>query len=231
MARAVLASEMLSRLRQMTDAENDPHLGDAELYRVLTMAVANTWDKIVSAGTGTEYKKSVTFNTTDGQTDYPFATLCPDGDFYRVSQVYVDEGSGQFRPISRINMAETQSYRAPQGSVPMVLWYIPCAPVWTLGTETFDGINGWEEHTLNVAAEVIKKKKMDDPGPYRQARMELEQRIARMANRDDAEPPRVIRKRMRQSMDYYASYRNNISKYDIRGNNLSLYYNYGYAIP
>lgn len=231
MARSILASELLSRLRQMTDTENDTHLTDAELYRVLTQAVSNTWDKIIAAAPGDMYVKSVTFNTVAGQQEYAFGTIVSAGDYYKLSQLYVNEGSGQYRPIGRINPAETQSYRAPTAAVPMKLYYAPCAPVWTTGSESFDGINGWEEHTLNVAAEVVKKKKSDDYQPFRQAKMELEKRIADMGNQDQAEPPRVVRKRMRQSMDYYASFRNNISKYNIRGLNLELFYNYGYAIP
>lgn len=231
MARAVLASEMLSRLRQETDTENDTHLTDAELYRILTSCVADTWDKIIAAAPGDMYVKSVTFTTTSGTVEYPFSTLVSAGDYYRMSKLYVDEGSGQFRPIGRINTSETQSYRAPISAVPMKLYYAPCAPVWTLGSESFDGINGWEEHTICLAAEVVKKKKSDDYQPFRARRLEIERRIATMGNKDDEEPPRVVRKRMRQSMDYYASFRNNISKYAIRGLNLELYYNYGYAIP
>ncbi len=46
MSRAVLSSELLSRLRQATDSENDTHLGDPELYRALTSAVSETWEYI-----------------------------------------------------------------------------------------------------------------------------------------------------------------------------------------
>ncbi len=213
----------------MCDAASDTNLKDQWLYDVLSAAVADTWDKILSAGVGDHYVKSVTFNTVAGQGDYLLSTLISAGDFYKVSQVLVNEGNGQYRPISRINAAELQAYRPPTAVIPMKLYYIPCAPVWTVGNESFDGINGWEEHTLATAAVMVKKKKQDDYQPFQQRKLELERRMATNASRDDAEPPRVARKRKRQSQDYYAAFRSNVSKYAVRGLNLELYYDYGYV--
>ncbi len=229
MARAVLASVLETRLRQICDAENDRHLTSTELYSVLSSAVAETWDKILSSGSGDYFIKTVTFNTVAGTTDYALDTICTDADFLKVAALDVNEGNGQYRPLTKISELELQSYRAPTSAIPMRLKYAPCAPVWTTGNESFDGINGWEEHTLNTAAVMVKKKKQDDYMPFQQRKQELERRIASGASRDCAEPPRVVRKRQRQQQDYYAAFRNNVSKYSIRGTTLSLYYNYGYV--
>ncbi len=229
MARAVLASVLETRLRQMCDIENDRHLTTTELYSVLSAALAETWDKILASGSGDFYTKTITFNTVAGTSDYVLDTIITAADFLRVANLDVNEGNGQYRPVGRISELELQSYRAPTSVIPMRLKYIPCAPVWTTGNESFDGINGWEEHLLNTAAVMVKKKKQDDYMPYQQRKQELERRMATAAGRDAAEPPRVVRKRQRQSQDYYATFRNNVSKYSIRAGTLSLYYNYGYV--
>ncbi len=214
----------------MTDTEADSHLTDTELYSVLTSAVSDTWDKIISAGRGDHYVKSVTFNTVANQTDYLISTVVSAGDFYKVSRLLVDEGNGQFRPLTRINGQEIQSYRGPTAVIPMKLYYAPCAPVWTLGSESFDGINGWEEHVLAVAAMAVKKKKQDDYAPFRQLKADLEKRMSLGASRDDGEPPRVVRKAYSRRNDYYAAFRANVSWYDVTGLNIQLFYNSGYLI-
>ncbi len=231
--RAVLASALLTRLRQMTDTVNDTHLTDAELYAVLTSAVAETWDAIMAGGSAGEFVKRQTFNTVAGQKEYALSgtnKIITDDDFYKVQTLYVDERNGQLRPINRINAAEEQPYRAPTNVIPMVLYYVPCAPVWVDGTESFDGINGWEEHTLVTAAIFIMNKKQDDANPFKQRKRELEARISTMANRSRGEPPRVVRKRRQQVQDRYALWLNNVSCWDIRGGNLELFYRYGYLI-
>lgn len=212
----------------MCDAQNDKHIKDTEGYSILTSAVAETWGKIRKAG-GNHHVKTVTFNTVANQVDYSLDTICTDTDFLAVAQLDVNEGNGQYRPISRIPESELQAFRAPTSVIAMRLKYEPCAPVWTTGNESFDGINGWEEHTLNTAAVMVKKKKQDDYQPFQQRKLELERRIAEEAGRDDSEPPRVARKRRRASQDYYAAWRNNVSRYSVRGSVLSLYYDYGYV--
>lgn len=228
--RAVLASALLTRLEEMTDTQNDPHLSTAEKYRILTSAVAKTWDLILLNSPGDAYVTSVTFSTVPGQKEYSLSTIVPAGDFYKVSQVYVDEGNGQLRPIGRINPMEEQPYRAPAAAIPMKLYYTPCAPTFVTGAESFDGINGWEEHTLQLAAMTVKKKKEDDYRPFESAMRDVEQRIQTMGNRSRAEPPRVVMKRRQRLMDRYAAWTNNVSCWDLRGSNLELMYRYGWSL-
>ena len=54
MARNVLASAMLARVRYITDTERDTHVSDAEIYSHLTTAVAKTWDTLLANGLGGE---------------------------------------------------------------------------------------------------------------------------------------------------------------------------------
>lgn len=213
----------------MTDTENDTHLGTSEKYAILTSAVAETWDKILSSGLGNEYVKNVAFSTVADQREYAIATVVSAGDFYKVSQMCVNEGSGSLRPIERVHPDETWGYRAPNTVVTMKLYYFPCAPVWTDGTGSFDGINGWEEHTLVTAAITVKAKKEDDYSVFARRKQELEKRMGTMANRDAQDPPRVIRRARtaQRASGYFHPYNQNVSAWDIRGINFELLYRFG----
>lgn len=230
---SVLASELLSRLRQATDTEGDGHVTDAELYRALTSAVSDTWDQILINGIGTEGVKWVTLAVTSGTQEYPRSssiwTPSAGGsaaaltDFYQVSRVLVNESDGTRRPLPRINPSEQYCHRAPTVSGTVRLYYFPTAPAWTTGSESFDGINGWEEHTVQTAAIFVKAKKQDDTGQYRARKRELEERMKVMANRNRDEPPRIVRRANRVYRGYAIPYTTGIMGWDLRGANLELF--------
>lgn len=218
----------------MSDSENDTHLGDPEIYRFLTSAVADTWDKIQAAGLGGEAVRTVYFNTVADQTDYAlsgtiYSTTVGGGlttipEFYKVKTLYVNDGNGLYRPISRVTPTEHYGQKAPQGVYSMKLCYVPCAPVWTTGAEVFDGINGWEEHTVQLAAVMVKAKKADDAGQYKARAREIEERMKTHANRNADEPPRVTRRRAAQQWAARTlPYTGSVGGWDIRGGNIELY--------
>lgn len=221
MSRTVLASELLASLRENVDIQNDTHSTDAELYRVLSAALAETWDVIVSSGLAEQYTKNVTFTVTPGTTEYSFATVVSAGDFYKLHQLYVVETSGHLRAIQRMNPSEIEAYKTPSSTSTMKLYYIPCAPEISTGAEVIDGFNGWEEHILACAEIQIRKKREEDySGAYRR-KQELEARIQRMANTDWSGPSRVVRRRTgRRIVDISNS---TIACYVVRGGKLELY--------
>lgn len=225
--------QLVARLQQLTDTQNDQHLDatpGGELFGIVNSAIAETWDRIIDAGLGEKYVKSVTFNTVAGQQAYPIFAAGAGNvgaqDFYRVAQLYVNEGNGQMRPLRLVNAQEVQRFRPPQTVTPIVLYYIPYSPVLTTG-QTFDGINGWEEHTLMVAACAVKMKKDDDYSQYYKRQLQLEERMRDMGQTNFSEPKRVSRKRKR-TWDPFMLYVNNINAYLVRGDNLELLYDYGY---
>lgn len=234
MARTFTLQELRTKLRSRTDIVSDTHLSDDELNEFITSAAADTWDVIISSGlAGEQYVKQVSFSSVANQLEYSLATVCPDGDFYKIHQLYVDEGSGQLRPVPRINPAEIQSFRPPQSAITLKLYYIPAAPTFkTAGVfdnnATFDGINGWEEHTLATAEFNIRKKRDEDYTGALRRKNEMEARIQSMASAGWDEPPRVVRRRHR-SNDPFMLFRNNINAYGIRSGKLELYYHYGYV--
>ncbi len=231
MARTLTRGELRTRLEQLTDTENDAHISTTEKNAIINSAVAETWDKICNAGLGEKYVKSVTFNTVANQTEYVIATICPALDFYRLHQLYVVENASplQMRPLQRLTGSEIQSFRPPPSVIPMKIYYIPYATVFAVGDDavTFDGINGWEEHTLMTAACAIKMKKDDSYAVFAQRKQELEARIKSMGNIDFGDAPRVVRKRARRA-DPWFMYQNQVNAYNVRGDKIELFYNYGY---
>jgi hypothetical protein len=228
MARTFTRGQLRDRLTQITDIENDNHIVNDEKDAILNSAMAETWDCIVDAGLAEKYVKSNTFNTAAGTQEYALATVAG-SDFYRVHQVYANEGNGQLRALQHINPAEILNFRAPAAVVPMKIYYIPICPVLTIGSggdaSTFDGINGWEEHTLMTAACAIKLKRQEDYRPYAARKAELEARIASMGTVDFGDPPRVSRKRKPIGYTYYP-YFSQINAYLIRGDKIELFYSY-----
>jgi len=229
--REVTLGQLLTRLEEITDTENDTHLSTDEKYGILVSAICDVWDIITSSGQAEQYVKKVSFTTVANQLEYNFETICTDGDFYKVSSLYVNEQNGHRRPIQRVNVGEIYPFKAPQTATAMELHYIPCAPSFKSGgnynaNATWNGYNGWEELVLQTAAITVKVKKEDDAGPYRARRQELIDRISKMANTDWQEPPRVVRRR-RVRQDPFLPFRNDVTAYAVRGGKLELFYNYG----
>jgi hypothetical protein len=217
----VLGSELLTRLREAVGAENDTHVTNPELYRALTSGVQDTWDTLLSMGIGTEGVKKVNFTCIAGQQDYPKTTIA--ADFYQVSRLLIVNPDGTAEPISRINPSEQYNMKAPTQGASMRLYYFPTAPVFTTGAETFDGINGWEEHAIQTAAIYIKAKKEDDTGQFRARKREIEARMAVMANRLRDEPPRIVRRVRPYRRGFLIPYTPTVRGYDLRGANIELW--------
>lgn len=233
--RQVTYGELLSQLETDTDTENDTHLSNQKKRELINAAVSETWDFIINHGLAEKYVKYEEFTSTQGTLEYPFATICPDGDFYRIHQIYVMESNGQMRPLRRVQPSELMAFKAPQQQVRLRIYYIPCAPnpstedadsvAWE--ATTFDGINGWEEHSVMVAALRVKMKKDDSFHQFNTRKQQLEARIASLANVDFAEPPRIARKRGRNT-DPWLLFQQNVNAYGVRSDNLELYFYEGY---
>lgn len=230
MPRTFTRAELRTEMERQAGIENDGSISLAEKDAIVNRAIAKTWDVICDSGLGEKYVKHVSFNTVVNQTEYPFATVAPALDLYRISKVYANEGDGQMRALTRIGDSEILNFRAPTAVVPMELYYIAQAPIIVSGAGsdnvTFDGINGWEEHTICSGVIEIKNKKQDDAMPWMRRLQAAEARINKLGNVDFGEPMRVSRKRHRTGIERYYPYFNQINCYLVRGDKIELYYSY-----
>lgn len=223
--RTTTLKDLRRRLQEMTSTQNDEDLSVTELNDAIASAVAETLDHIITSGLSEQVVQ-----TYDVTTSSPDLDLSSALDFYKVVKVYVLE-SGQYRPIERINLQDIYPYKPVSTSVTLRILYIPYSS--TLKNAdgsyndeaTFDGINGWEEHTLCTAALQVKAKKEDDGSYFRGRKSELEERMAFLGNTDFSGPARVVRKR-RSRTEYVLPYNSQVSAWTLRNKTISLYYSY-----
>lgn len=233
MARSFKLHELRKKLRSMTATENDESFTTDELNGYLEEAACETVDTMIVSGLSEKTVKNVVFSTVAGTTEYDLqsTSYIPDGDFYKVSQIYVDEGSGQLRPLPKLKPVDIQTYRAPSAAVTVKLYYIPHATRFRDANDewddnaTFDGVNGWEEHLLCGAAIRVKVKSEEDYRAFENRKAQIEQRMVFAGGTDFSGPDRVSRKRHRLNNTWHP-YNNQLSAWNIRGDKLELYYAY-----
>jgi hypothetical protein len=165
--RKLTLKELRERLQRMASIQNDEDYSIEELNDAIVGAAAETMDHILSSGIGDHYLQ--TLDMTISSPDTNLSTIL---DFYKIVKVYVKEGE-QYRPIERINLQDIYPYRPISTPVNVRILYIPYTSTFKgadgvyLDTVSFDGINGWEEHTLCLAAMKVKAKHEEDASYFR----------------------------------------------------------------
>lgn len=218
MARNVTRTTLRTRLRQRTNLEGHTNfLSDSECNDLLDEAKTEAWDILVASSPPDYFITSATISTAAGTHQYALAA-----DFYKLRAVYVNEGNGEYRPITAMNAQERQFYRAPSGVYSVMYEYIHCAPAFDGDSGTFDGVNGWEELLVLTAAIKALQKEGTDTANLWADRQRLEQRIRSMAERNDGEPERVLR-RARNARDPFRMMQNTVDVYRLTGSYLELF--------
>jgi hypothetical protein len=219
--RTVTLKDLRRRLQEMTSTQNDEDFSVTELNDAIVSAIAETLDHIITSGLSEQVLETYDV-TTSSDVDLS-STL----NFYKVSKVYVLDG-GRYRPIERINLQDIYPYQPISSSVTLRILYIPYSSTFK-GTDgyydddsTFDGINGWEEHTLNTAAIFVKNKKEEDSSPFVRRKAELEERMAFLGNTDFSGPARVVRKRGSRT-EYVLPYQSQVTAWTLKNKTISLY--------
>lgn len=230
--RTYTAGQLVTRVRYLTDTENDTNVTDAEILSHLDHNYPRTWGLLADASPPDHMVKSQTFSTVANQLQYNITLTTGSGgvmttdDFWKLKCVYVVEGSnGELRPLEPINEFNRLWYRAPQGVYSVQMDYLKACPTITSSNTIIDGINGWEEHVVMLTCCDVKMKREEDSKRYYQKAKEIEGEIKRLAKRDAGTPERVVR---RKQNDPYFIYRNNLDGYRLRGDYLELYYRSGF---
>jgi hypothetical protein len=223
--RTIALKDLRRRLQEMTSTQNDEDFSVTELNDAIVSAAAETTDHIITSGLSEQ-----TLLAHDMTASTPDVDLSASLNFYKIAKVYVNE-SGQLRPVERINLQDIYPYRPISQPVSIRILYIPFMSTMKNADgsyddeATFDGINGWEEHTLHTAALQVKGKKEDDATWHRQRKAELEDRMKFLGNTDFSGPARVVRKRGARR-EYALPYNSQLSAWTIRNKTISFWYNY-----
>lgn len=219
MARSFTRAQIRTRalfLAELDTATN--YAPTANVNDLINAHVAMTWAEIVEAGPPADYAAS-----TNAYAASSAATQTLPADFMRETLVLLHDGT-QRRPLVLMEDFARGRHQAPTSSYTITLEYVPTAPTWTgadSGSQTFDGIAGFEELIcIRVARDLLIRGKRDVS-----ALMALEAaERARIATRGHRKRggPRYLRD---VDAAYVSPYPTTVtvSSYRIRGENIELY--------
>ncbi len=97
------------------------------------------------------------------------------------------------RSVVRYRLRRNKLSFVPKDKAPgnYQLWYIPRATELVNDSDSFDGINGWEEYIIvDVAIKVLQKEE-SDVTVFALQKGELTKRIEAMAERDNGSPEKI----------------------------------------
>lgn len=203
MSRNVTLSSLKTQVQQRTDQEVAGPVADAELTGLINQSYAELVDLLVSQDEE-YYISSYDVTTAAGTTSYSLPA-----DFYKLKGVDIREasGSGQFTQARPFQWNERNllsnavltpalngppcyySMRgsnlilnpAPDGQRTVRIWYVPCATTLVSGSDTVDGVNGFEEYIVVDAAIKCLIKEEKDISALVMQKKDLLKRIERMA--------------------------------------------------
>lgn len=216
----VTINTLETRVRYRGDIENDTHVSSAEIFTALNDAYCTLRDILIEADRF--YGLSRTFSTVSGQLQYALnssgGVLAADN-FYKMLGLYVIEsgsgGTAEKRPLRLITDADLQSYRAVDAVHSMEIQYVPLHTDATTG-QAFDGINGFEELMVILAAIDIKEKRGENPRFLIEKRDNQIKRITKAAKLNLYEA-KVIKRVYNRQHDPLKLFRNTVHGYRIVG--------------
>jgi len=214
MARLVTRAQLVARVRQRADVQNDPHVDAAEVIDLINEKITRVWDLLVMAAPPDYYTTDLEYTTASAQETYD---LPPD--FYKVRRVWQVLGT-RVKPLDYVDDSQRHFYEPPTGGETARLRYIQCAPTLDDDADTFDGVNGWEELIVLDAAIDIVNKQERNPAALLERRAGEERRIQGMAFRDAGAPGKIRRKMLE---DPYTAWTGQLVAYMPLGQTIGFY--------
>lgn len=216
MAAFVTLTEMRTRARELADMQTSNQaqafITDAELTRALNRNIKQLYQKLIAARGDDYYAKVTTFPSQVGIATYALPT-----DFMALLMLAVSDGSIVV-PVQRFNLKQwadlrylqnVQSndltlyrYRPLASNIEIrpapatanhtfTMYYLPAFAELVNGSDTFDGINGWEDWAIYGAAidMLNKEESYDQANALMAQRAVLDQQIDQLAGARDAGMP------------------------------------------
>lgn len=207
-------AELRTQIRERTDQTDSTFIEDAELNRFINQSQKELYDLLVSSNEDYYTNDPVSFTVASGSDTFSLPA-----DFYKLRGVDIslNGNADEFTTVRPFEFGErnrantslvrhiygrsTVRYRLRQNKLAFVpkdkapgeyrLWYIPRAPDLVNDTDTFDGINGWEEYIIVDASIKIMQKEESDASIFLAQKAELRQRIEALAERDQGFPEKI----------------------------------------
>ncbi len=203
--------QLRTRARQRADMESTGFIQDSELNTYINASYAELYDLLVSKY-GSDYfvAPAYTFSTTANTETYSLPA-----DFYKLLGVDCKINSSNWKTLKRFEFAERNlsqtwdvyaseflRYRVfgsnlllspvPQGSLQMRAWYIPLPTALSADSDSFSGINGYEEYVVIDAAIKMLTKEESDTSSLMFEKQAMKKRIEDMADSRDVGSPASV---------------------------------------
>ena len=206
---SITVETLRTRARQRADMNNRNFVESDEWIQLLDVGYKELYDILV-ARFEDWYTIPVNITIPQGSASYPLPA-----DFYKLRGIdrssSGNSAADDFFPLSpftfesrnnkgylirRRGYGNTVQYRIMQNNLIFSpadqagglyrLWYVPRATTLTTSTDTVDGVNGWEEYIVLVAAIKALTKEESDVSVLMAEKQALYQRIEWMAQNRDA---------------------------------------------
>jgi len=216
MAALVTLATMRDRARRRANMENSTFVTDAELTDEINQYVTEVYDMLVAAAPPGYYAATSTITVVAGTVAYALPT-----DFRSLQLALVEEINGRQRELHPLDGSREQ-YVTPRTDGTVTLRYTPAPPVLVDDTDTFDGISGWEQLIVLMAARYCLAKEESDVSSLFAEISAMQKRISMRAPARDQGAPAYVK-------DTYATRRggwpNVLSAvvYELRGGYIDLY--------
>lgn len=210
MARTRTLTNLLSDVRLRADMVNSTFVSDSELTEYINQSIAALFGILVGARGQDYYENSTTITTTAGTTTYSLPS-----DFWQLIQVEADLG-GIKRPIKPFMRKEHAAWseQAVPGGYTFTVYYTPAPTRLSSGTDTFDGIAGWEEWVVLDAAIKCMAKEESDVSILAAQKVAIEKQIEQLAgDRDAGWPERIVD----VSRDHFVDFTLGAPRYRLKG--------------
>lgn len=207
----VTLSELRTRARERADMEATGFIKDSELNTYINASYAELYDLLVSKY-GSDYfvAPEHSFTTTLNVDKYPLPA-----DFYKLlgvdaqltpsSWITLKRFEFSDRNISQmgdISSAEFTRYRVfggnillspvPKAAQAMRAWYIPLPETLVGDSDSFSGVNGYEEYVVIDAAIKMLTKEESDTRDLKFEKEAMKKRIEDMADSRDVGSPATV---------------------------------------
>jgi hypothetical protein len=188
MAQTRTLTELLSSVREQADMVNSQFVTDAWLTERINAHYAGLYDILTSKGED-YFTLPVSF-VVDGSSD----NYALPANFYKLHGVDYNL-NGQTWPMKKFMFNERHKYNITTTKIPaqtLTLWVTPPITKLVDGSDTLDGVNGWEEYIIYSAAIDARVKEESDISELVTLLAPVKLRIEAMGtDRDQGSPERI----------------------------------------
>jgi hypothetical protein len=182
---ATTLAQFRTRVRQRADMENSNFVSDSELNGYVNKSISELYDLLVSSNS--EYFLSSSSSTVA----FGGSTITLPTDFYKLRGVDFYLG-GRCHVKYRLQGSTIKLIPEDNVDGQYRVWYTPLPTELSSDSDSFEGINGWEEYVVVDAAIKCLQKEESSTTDLEKAKAQLGKRVADMAAKRDSAKPKQI---------------------------------------